>query len=79
MGDAVRSEHAVMTTDPQLPCRPVNLRERIAYELVKPRRWKIVEWMIWAAACVVVVWGFVVCVVIISAVLIAIIGGWGAN
>jgi hypothetical protein len=38
----------------------MNLRERIAYELVKPRQSKIGQWLLWGIACVVIAWGFAV-------------------
>lgn len=65
-----------MTIDDHRPNRPTNIRERIAYELVKSQRCRAVEWLIRALACIVIVWGCAVCVVTISAVLIAILESW---
>ena len=54
----------------------MNIRERIAHELVKPRHSAIGQWLLWAITCIAIAWAFLVCVVIISSVVIAIVESW---
>jgi hypothetical protein len=51
-------------------------RKRLAWELVKPRRSRILDVGVKAIAAVVIAWGFLVVVITFSAVAIAVLESW---